>query len=420
MGGAVDHLMKLLFVHQNFPGQFKALAPALASMSGVSVAALSMQAGKQFPGIAAFAHAPSQGSTPNLPPSVSDFEAKMLRATSAARTAQAMQKDGFTPDVIIGHPGWGETLLLGEVWPNARQLHFLEFFYHSRGGDTEFDPEFSNPSLDNYIRIVSKQPAPLWALHQMDWGLSPTEWQKQTYPEREWPRMTVIHDGVDTHAIRPNPEVRLTLQEKGIALKAGDPVITFVNRNLEPYRGYHIFMRALPEILEKHPTAHVLIVGGDGVSYGAPPPPGGPSWKQRFLNEVADRIDRNRVHFLGNLPYNTFIGLLQLSAVHVYLTYPFVLSWSLMEAMACECLIIGSRTAPVMEVVEDGQTGVLVDFFDPQALAAAVLDGLARPDFYRPMRQAARRKIIEKYDLNTVCLPAQIELVRAVAAKTRR
>lgn len=412
--------MKLLFVHQNFPGQFKALAPALAGMSGVSVAALSMQAGKQFPGISAFSHTSTQGSSPNLLASVSDFEAKMLRATSAARKAQAMRKDGFVPDVIVGHPGWGETLLLGEVWPEARQLHFLEFFYHSRGGDTEFDPEFSNPSLENQMRIASKQPAPLWALHQMDWGLSPTEWQKQTYPEREWSRITVTHDGVDTRVIVPNPEIRLTLQDKGVALKAGDPVITFVNRNLEPYRGYHIFMRALPEILEKHPTAHVLIVGGDGVSYGAPPPPGGPSWKQRFFNEVEDRIDRDRVHFLGNLPYNTFIGLLQLSAVHVYLTYPFVLSWSLMEAMACECLIIGSRTAPVMEVVEDGETGVLVDFFDPQALATAVLDGLARPDFYRPMRQAARRKIIEKYDLNTVCLPAQINLVRAVAAKVRK
>ncbi len=412
--------MKLLFVHQNFPGQFKALAPALAGMSDVTVAALTMQStGEGLPGIATTTHAPAQGSTPNLPPFVGDFETKMLRASSAVRAAAKLKADGFTPDVIVGHPGWGETLFLSEVWPAARQLHFLEFFYHSQGIDTDFDPEFRTDTLENRLRVASKQPAPLWALHQMDAGLSPTEWQKQTYPEREWPRISVIHDGVDTNHIRPNPSIGLTLKDKGLALKAGDPIITFVNRNLEPYRGYHIFMRTLPEILAKHPTAHVLIVGGDGVSYGAPPPVGGPSWKLRFYTEVADRIDTSRVHFLGNVSYTTFIGLLQISAVHVYLTYPFVLSWSLMEAMACECLIVGSRTAPVQEVVTDGQDGVLVDFFDQSALAAAVLDGLARPEAYRAMRQAARRKIIEKYDLNTVCLPAQIDLVRHVYARTR-
>lgn len=414
--------MKLLFVHQNFPGQFKSLAPAMAAMEGVSVASLSMQAGgaPSLPKIRSVVHQPSQGSTPNLMPFVGDFETKMLRAASAARAALKMRDGGFSPDLIVAHPGWGESFFLNEVWPEARQLHFLEFFYHSRGVDTDFDPEFRTDTFDNRMRISSKQPAPLWGLHQMDWGLSPTEWQKQTYPEREWERISVIHDGVDTQVIGPRGDLTIGLNEKKLSLKSGDPIITFVNRNLEPYRGYHIFMRALPEILARHPTAHVLIVGGDGVSYGAPPPPGGPSWKQRFFDEVADRIDVKRVHFLGNVPYQTFIGLLQISAVHVYLTYPFVLSWSLMEAMACECLIVGSRTAPVMEVVEDGKTGVLVDFFDKDALAAAVLDGLARPEFYREMRKAARRKIIEKYDLNTVCLPNQIELIRSVFAMSRK
>ena len=412
--------MKLLFVHQNFPGQFKSLAPAFASMSDVTVAALSMQAGKSFPGIQAFSHASTQGTTPNISPLLLDTEAKLIRASSAVKKALEMRAQGFTPDVIIAHPGWGESLFLGEVWPAARQLHFLEFFYHSRGVDTDFDPEFASTDFDNQLRVASKQPAPLWALHQMDWGLSPTQWQKETYPRWEWDRVSVIHDGVDTQAIAPRSGLSITLKEAGVTLKSGDPIVTFVNRNLEPYRGYHIFMRALPEILERHPTAHIMIVGGEGVSYGAAPPKGGPSWKQRFFDEVSDRIDKRRVHFLGNVPYPSFIGLLQMSAAHVYLTYPFVLSWSLLEAMACECLIIGSRTAPVMEVIDDGKQGVLVDFFDPAALAAAVLDGLNRPEAYRAMRQAARRRVVERYDLATVCLPAQVSLVRSLSERGRR
>ncbi len=411
--------MNFLFVHQNFPGQFKALAPALASLPGVTVASLSMRSQPQNSNIKSYLHAVEQGSTVGLHPTVTDFETKMLRALSAVKKAEAIKAEGFVPDVIIAHPGWGESLLLNEIWPEARQLHFLEFFYHSKGVDIDFDPEFAVFTLEQRARVNSKRAAPLWALAEMDWGLSPTQWQKETYPVGEWDRISVIHDGIDTRAIKPNVDARITLKEAGLVLKPGDPVITFVNRNLEPYRGYHIFMRALPEILEKHPTAQVLIVGGDSVSYGAAPPAGSPSWKQRFYTEVADRIDRSRVHFLGNIPYSSFLGMLQISAVHVYLTYPFVLSWSLLEAMATECLIVGSRTAPVMEVVEDGKEGVLVDFFDPSALAAAVLDGLNRPDHYRVMRRAARQKVVERYDLATVCLPAQISLVGEVYQRPR-
>lgn len=411
--------MKLLFVHQNFPGQFKSLAPALASLPGVTIASLSMRPAAATGKIKSYTHQVEQGSTPGLHPTVTDFETKMLRALSAMKRAEAMRAEGFTPDVIVAHPGWGESLLLSEIWPSARQLHFLEFFYHSSGVDTDFDPEHSVSTLENRVRVSSKRAAPLWALSEMDWGLSPTQWQKETYPQQEWDRISVIHDGIDTRVVKPNRDMSLTLQQAGLVLKAGDPIITFVNRNLEPYRGYHVFMRALPEILAKHPTAQVLIVGGDGVSYGAPPPMGGPTWKQRFFDEVADRIDRRRVHFLGNIPYNIFLGLLQISAVHIYLTYPFVLSWSLLEAMASECFIIGSRTAPVMEVIEDGKEGVLVDFFDSAALANAVLEGLNRPDHFQAMRRAARQKIIERYDLATVCLPEQVKLIEQVFAQKR-
>lgn len=403
--------MKILFVHQNFPGQFKALAPALAGMAGVSAAALSMRPVPEDYPVQPNIHQVTEPSRLSPRDFASDFETKMLRAHSALRAAEQMRAAGFIPDIIIGHPGWGEMHFLRLVWPDARQLHFLEFFYHTAGLDIDFDPEFAIRTNDHLAKVSAKRASPLLALAEMDWGLSPTQWQKETYPRADWPRISVIHDGVDTRAIQPNPQASIGLANAGLTLRPGDPVVTFVNRNLEPYRGYHIFMRTLPEVLSKNPAAQIVIVGGESVSYGAPPQPGQPSWKQQFLDEVKDKVDLRRVHFVGNIPYLTFLTLLQVSAVHVYLTYPFVLSWSLLEAMATECLIIGSRTAPVMEVVKDGRHGVLVDFFDSAALAAAILDGLHRPDAYRAMRAAARQKIVENYDLATVCLPAQIKLV---------
>jgi glycosyltransferase involved in cell wall biosynthesis len=186
-------------------------------------------------------------------------------------------------------------------------------------------------------------------------------------------------------------------------------VVTFVNRNLEPYRGYHVFMRALPALLARHPGARVLIVGGDGVSYGAKPADG-VSYKDRFLAEVRDAIDPARLHFAGKLPYDVYLKVLQVSAAHVYLTYPFALSWSLFEAMAAGCAVIASSTGPVLDLIEHGRTGVLVDFFDPAALAEAIGDALARPASFGPMRAAAREHIVGNFALAD-CLARHAALV---------
>ena len=203
-----------------------------------------------------------------------------------------------------------------------------------------------------------------------------------------------------------------------LVLRPRDEVITFVNRQLEPYRGYHVFMRALPEILKRRPEAQVLIVGGNGVSYGRKPPEG-KSWRTIFLDEVRDRIDMSRVHFLGQIPKPDFLSMLQVSSCHVYLTYPFVLSWSMLEAMANECLVIGSATPPVQEVIEDGRNGLLVDFHSPEQVATAVVRALARPEAYLPLREAARRSILDRYDLHSRCLPDLIRLIDTVAAGQR-
>jgi glycosyltransferase involved in cell wall biosynthesis len=198
-----------------------------------------------------------------------------------------------------------------------------------------------------------------------------------------------------------------------LTLTVQDEVITFVSRNLEPCRGYHRFVRSLPEIMARRPKAHVLIVGGDGVSYSAPSAEG-LSYRQIFLEEVKEQVDWSRVHFLGKIPYADFLCVLQLSSVHVYLTYPFVLSWSMLEAMAAQALVVGSATAPVTEVIRHGENGLLVDFFSSEGLVNAVCEVLDHPDRMLEIRQQARRTILERFDLATVCLPRQIELIETL------
>ncbi len=404
--------MRILFVHQNFPAQYRHIAPALARIPGNDVIALTMQAGTA-PGVRSVRHQPGRSSTPGVHPLASDFEAKAIRGESAALAAIKLRAEGFNPDVICGHPGWGETLFLKEVWPRARLLSFVEFVYRSEGADVGFDPEFPIDDPGRF-RVRSLNASIYLSLADADWLVVPTAWQGEQLPSPFRTRLSVIHDGIDTDAIRPNPDARVSLGREGIELKPGDEVITFVNRNLEPYRGYHMFMRALPEILRRRPNARAILVGGNGVSYGKALPEG-QSYRERYLDEVKGDLDMSRVHFVGTLPYPTFLNLLQVSAAHVYLTYPFVLSWSMLEAMSAGCLVIGSSTAPVREVIRDGENGILVDFLSPAAISSAVIEALAKPQAYIRLRQAARQSVMERYDLKQVCLPRHVELIEALA-----
>jgi glycosyltransferase involved in cell wall biosynthesis len=292
---------------------------------------------------------------------------------------------------------------------------YCEFFYHPHGADVGFDPEFPVKDEGDACRLRLKNLNNLLHFEVADAGISPTYWQASTFPAPFRDRIAVIHDGIDTHAVAPNPDVRLTLNAN-VVLSCNDEIVTFVNRNLEPYRGYHIFMRALPEILRNRPNARVLIVGGDDVSYGARPE-NGLKWKDIFVQEVRGKIsdsDWSRVHFLGNIPYQHFIPLLQLSTVHVYLTYPFVLSWSLLEAMSAGCAIIASNTQPLQEAISHNKTGRLVDFFDPQVLATEVCDLLGNPAEQLRLGSQAREFARANYDLQTVCLPKQLAWVEGL------
>ena len=404
--------MKILFIHQNFPGQFLRLAPEMVRR-GHQVLALTDEVNPKKTAIQTlrYRHPPLKVD-PMATRLGRTFTENSDRGVTVARAArQLREKHGYVPDVIFGHSGWGETLFLKEIWPESKLIIYAEFFYKARGADVGFDPEFRKEPFDQAL-ITSARAGHLGlSMLQADAALAPTHWQASTFPERLRPMIEVIFDGVDTQIMRPDPLAQYVLPN-GQALRVGDEVLTFVNRNLEPYRGYHTFMRALPAVMAARPEAQVVIVGGDEVSYGAPPPEG--SWKARYLSEVEPRLDIARVHFLGKVPYPDFVKLMQISRLHAYLTYPFVLSWSMLEAMAAGAYVVGSATQPVEELIEDGVTGKLVEFFDIPAWEKALIQGLAHPESSIAIRKAARQRIVEGYDLQTQCLPRIADFVEAV------
>ncbi|TNC14371.1 glycosyltransferase [Methylobacterium terricola] len=405
--------MRVLFVHQNFPGQYRHVAPALAARPGTEVVALGINPAPALPGMRHVRYAVPGRSTPGIHPLAANFETATLRSEAAARAGLALKAEGFAPDVICGHSSWGETLFLKDVWPRARLLTFAEFYYGATGADSGFDPEFPAPEGDA-LRTRARNTGQLVAFEASDRLVSPTAWQASRIPAVFRDRLSVIHDGIDTDFLRLDPAARVTLGRDRLSLGAGDEVVTFVNRNLEPYRGYHSFMRALPEILRRRPRARAVIVGGSDTSYGAKPP-AGRTWREIFLDEMKADLDLSRVHFVGQIPYRDYVDLMRVSAVHVYLTYPFVLSWSMLEAMALGACLVGSATPPVEEVIRDRENGLLVDFFSPAAIARAVCGVLADPGAVAPLRAAARRSALA-YDLKRVCLPAHLRLIDEVAA----
>ncbi len=414
--------MNILFVHQNFPGQFKHLAPALASQ-GHRVVALHLNPCPPIPGVELVRYPLVGRPSDQTHRWVKDFEVKTVRAESTWRAALQLKAQGFEPDAIVAHPGWGESLFLHQVWPQAALGLYCEFYYKNNDADVGFDPEFKDVDEGTACRLQLKNTVFDLQFPHAKAGLSPTHFQASLMPPSMAGKMTVVHDGIDTQRIAPNPKVRLGLKsaQGQLSLSREDEVITFVNRNLEPYRGYHSFMRALPHILKARPQARVLIIGGDEVSYGAQPPKDAQgraqSWKQIFLSEVKDQLDLSRVHFLGRVPYEQFLSVIQLSTVHVYLTYPFVLSWSLLEAMSAGCAIVANDTAPVREAITHDKTGLLVDFFDTQALASRVIELCQDRSRATSLGEAARQWAVTHYDLHSHCLGQHIAWVENLAKK---
>lgn len=384
---------RVLFIHQNFPGQFMHIASHWAANPENQIVSIGQRHAQGIKGISKISCDPARATTPGIHHYISGAESGVLNGQAVLRTLMQMKKEGFCPDVVIGHAGWGETLYVKDVFPETPLINFFEFFYRATGADTGFDPEYPN-EIDDLMRIRTKNVINLLALDGCDVGVSPTEWQRSGYPQAYQPKISVIHEGVNTELAKPNPEACLALPN-GTVLRSEDEVVTYVARNLEPYRGFHVFMRAAQEICRRRPQCQIVVIGGDGVSYGRNLP-NGQTYRQKMLTEV--QIDPNRVHFLGQVPYATYLSALQISSVHVYLTVPFVLSWSMLEAMAAGCLVIGSDTAPVREVLQHEKTGLLVDFFSPEKIADSVDRAINEREVLRDIRQAARAHIIKHYN----------------------
>jgi glycosyltransferase involved in cell wall biosynthesis len=405
--------MRALFLHDNFPGQFRHLAAALAADPANEVVfGTKRKDDRQLPGVMKALYEPTRSSGPATHAYLRRTEDAVLSGQAVARMVRQLGRRGFDPDVVVAHSGWGAGLFVPEVLPEARLLTYIEWYYRAHGSNLDFLPD--DPlSTDEELRARVNNLPFLHDLVNCDRALMPTEYQRAQLPAVLRPKATVIHEGVDTERLVPARGAPLVLP--GLDLRGVDEIVTYATRGMEPYRGFPTFMRAVARLLQHRPRTHVVIAGEDRVAYGPQLEPGD-SWKARMLAECD--LDLARVHFVGSLPFDQYVRVLQASSVHVYLTVPFVLSWSLLEAMSVGALVVASHTAPVLEVMAHGRNGLLTDFFDHEALAAWLHEVLEHPDRYEPLRAAARQTIVERYDLRLV-LPRQIRLVTELAVASR-
>jgi glycosyltransferase involved in cell wall biosynthesis len=396
--------MTFLFIHQNFPAQYLHLVRRLAARKEHLVYFITQTDQNEIPKVRKLLYQPVLPLFSGCHPYSASFDVAVRIGVAVADVCRSLLASGVVPDIVVGHCGWGETLFVKDVFPNVPVLSYFEFFYHCHGADVGFDPEFAPPADGDSARLQIRNAVNRLSFAASDWGHTATAWQRSLFPAAMQARISTLHEGVDTRKIKPDPAAWITLARDKIALTREDEVITYVSRNLEPYRGFHIFMRALPEILRRRPRAHALIVGGDGLSYGEPPAQGG-TFREVMLAEVGGALDLERVHFLGQVPYATYLNILQVSSVHVHLTYPFVLSWSFLEAMSAGCAVVSSATAPVLEVLRDRENGLLVNFFAADEVCDRVDEVLNHPDRMQAMREASRATVVTRFDTSLVTLP---------------
>lgn len=409
--------MKILFIHQGFPGQYLQLANHLSCDSKNTVFALGMRerSGLISKRVYYIKYGANRQNGAGTHPLALEYETKIIRAEACAHAANKLKAKGLTPDIICGHPGWGELLFIPEIWPATPILMYQEFYYRPRGSDLDFDPEFSSINdWQDSAKTYTKNAHLLLSLESAAWNVSPTVFQKNCFPHRYHQQISVIHDGVNPAAAPWEGEGSPLLKLRdGTTVSKGEKLITFANRNIEPYRGSHSFMRSIPEILKRIPDARIVIAGNErGVSYGYKDPVR--EWKDIFLAEIEGQYDKSRVHFSGPLAYGDFIKLLQVSMVHVYLTYPFVLSWSLLEAMSTGCAVIGSDCEPVREFLKHESNGLVVDFFSSTEIVESIELLIRNRDYASTLGHKARRDITKEFSLSK-CLKKHSDLIHTIA-----
>jgi glycosyltransferase involved in cell wall biosynthesis len=407
--------MNILFIHQNYPAQYKHVVEWLSLSGQHTIIFLTQKHVEPTKTHHVVTYKPDHETAPDAYPYSAEFERCCANGAKVAEVCRNLEGQGFKPHIIVGHSGWGETLFLKELWPDVPVLAYFEYFYTVKGGAVDFDPEF--PISDAMPFIMNARNAVNHLSYAAaDLGQTATDWQKKGYPKSFHDKIRVMHEGIRTELCVPNPSASAKLGRLEKQITRQDEIFTFMARNMEPVRGFHMFMRALPAILEARPNARALIIGGKDVSYGRAPGPN-VSYRGLLEQEVGDRIDWSRVHFLGQVPYEVFLAVIQLSRCHIYLTVPFVPSWSLLEAMSMEATVVASDVAPVREIIRDGRTGFLVDFFSPTDIADKVVDVLKHPTNYREIGKAARKHIVANYDFHRVCLPKHLRAMNKLLPK---
>ena len=396
--------MRLLFLHNNFPAQFGSIARHMSDR-GHDVTFGTRWQGTPPDWLRMVHYQPHREVGKQQHPYLSFVESAILNGQGFARVGWNLKEEGYSPDLIVAHSGWGPGLYVRDIWPDAKYLGYFEWYYRPRGSDIGY---FDTASRDDEHRIRTRNAAILLDIAACNWGLVPTRYQASQFPRLLQRKLTVQHDGVDTDYHAPEPGRRLKLPD--LDLSNVDELVTYVARGMEPYRGFPQAMAAFAEIQRKRPRAHIVVVGEDRVAYGRPLADGD-TYRKKMLREID--FDPNRIHFTGRLPRHLYREVLRASSVHVYLTVPFVLSWSMIEAMSAGCLLVASDTEPVREVVRDGDNGLLVDFFDTSALAERVCEILDRPGAWSHLREAARNTAVERYAASKL-VPLRARLLEAV------
>lgn len=386
--------MKLLCTHRVYPGQFRNLLELLAQDDRHQVKFLAYRLLEQPPAnIETVLYQPGRSAHDSAHPCLHSSEGAVLFGQAAWRAAMRLKMQGFEPDVILGHSGWGPTLYLQEVFPRAAFLCYFEWFYRARGSSHGFHPRI--PVLPEHdMQIRTKNVPILMDLAAAKGGLTPTYWQQRQFPAEYRSKIEVIHDGVDAEYFSPQT-AGLHLPRIGLDLRGKKQLVTYVATGMEPMRGFPEFMQAVSALQRRCPQCDVVVVGEDRTEYSNPLA-SGKTYRQLMLDMYP--YDLSRLHFTGRLSREEYRQVLWASSAHVYLTFPYILSWSMLEAMACGCLLLGSATPPVQEVLQDGENGLLVEFFDVKGLFDKLVAVLENPAAYVRLRQNARETVLQRYE----------------------
>jgi glycosyltransferase involved in cell wall biosynthesis len=397
--------MHILFVHQNYPAQFGHVAAYLHRRHGHRCTFISRQPPSRSPEIERIQYSLEGGATERNHYCSRTFENTVWHAHGVYRALQ--ERPDLRPDLIVGHSGFGSTLFLRELYPETPIVNYFEYFYRPRNSDMDFRPEFPSTEM-NRLRSYARNAMLLLDLENCTAGYAPTRWQRERLPSAFHDKVEVIFDGVDTSIWKPMPGLPRRLEDPALELPAGQKIVTYATRGMESMRGFDVFMEFARRLSAQRSDVQFVIAGQDRVCYGGDAAfTGGLSFKDWILSRAT--FDLSRFTFLGLVPPTTLARLFNLTDLHVYWTVPFVLSWSLMNALACGAPVLASGTEPVREMIDDGVNGLLVDFHDIDAMLDRAHQVLDHPADFGHLRQAAAARIAERYSLD-VCLPRMLEL----------